>query len=61
MEEFFKITPTTVLPPEIRAGHDISIQVELDTGFEIQKVNSVLHEITVKKEPKKAIIELNKL
>jgi Ca-activated chloride channel family protein len=41
-----RITPT-VTPEGTRAGHDISLTVDLDPGMEIHDLESVLHEIDV--------------
>jgi Ca-activated chloride channel family protein len=41
-----KITPP-VTPPNTRAGHDISIDVDVDAGVPIHNVSSKLHEVTV--------------
>lgn len=43
-----KITPP-VTPANTRAGHDISIDVDVDAGVPIQNISSKLHEITVTK------------
>ena len=40
-----RITPN-VAPKGERAGHDISIQVKIDAGMEIQNINSALHDVT---------------
>jgi Ca-activated chloride channel family protein len=53
-----RITPN-VTPPGTRAGHDISIQVDLDAGVPITYVKSTLHEIDVnQKSNASAHIEL---
>ncbi len=53
-----KITPP-ITPPGTRAGHDISIKVNLDAGVPIGDITSVLHPITVtRRGPRRAIIEL---
>jgi len=53
-----KITPV-VAPPGIRAGHDISIAVEIDAGFTLTNIVSKLHEIEIKKvSSSKAIVQL---
>jgi len=41
-----RITPI-VKNPESRSGHDISVSVDLDPGFQASSVTSVSHEITV--------------
>lgn len=41
-----KITPP-ITPQGTRAGHDISITVNLDAGLPLQAVNSTLHQVTV--------------
>jgi Ca-activated chloride channel family protein len=43
-----KISPW-IAPPGTRAGHDISLKVNLDTGMGLYDVKSVLHEINVQK------------
>ncbi|HVF11289.1 MAG TPA: VIT domain-containing protein, partial [Abditibacteriaceae bacterium] len=43
-----KISPP-VTPEGTRAGHDISLVVNIDTGMGLQEVNSELHEIEIKK------------
>ncbi len=43
-----KITPP-VTPANTRAGHDISINVDVDAGVPIQNISSKLHEITITK------------
>lgn len=43
-----KITPP-VTPANTRAGHDISIDVDVDAGVPIQNISSKLHEIAVTK------------
>lgn len=43
-----KITPP-VTPANTRAGHDISIDVDVDAGVPIQNISSKLHEVTVTK------------
>jgi Ca-activated chloride channel homolog len=45
-----RITPI-VRNPENRSGHDISLKVDLDTGFEAARVTSVSHTITVQQLP----------
>jgi Ca-activated chloride channel family protein len=42
-----RITPP-VRNPDSRPGHDISISVDLDAGFEFGSIKSVSHEITVR-------------
>lgn len=45
--------------PDVRAGHDISIDVFLDAGVEIQEINSERHEVeTDKSDPSRALISL---
>src|SRR5437899_2758437 len=43
-----RITPP-VRNPETRPGHDISLAVDLDAGFEFGAIKSVSHEITVRR------------
>ena len=43
-----RITPP-VRHPESRSGHDISVAVDLDSGFEAQPIKSVSHEISVRR------------
>jgi Ca-activated chloride channel family protein len=43
-----RITPP-VRNPESRSGHDISLSVDLDAGFEFGAVKSVSHEISVRR------------
>lgn len=45
-----RITPP-VRNPESRPGHDISLAVDLDAGFEFGAIKSVSHEISVKRLP----------
>lgn len=45
-----RITPT-VRNPESRPGHDISLSVDLDAGFEFGSINSISHAITVRNLP----------
>jgi Ca-activated chloride channel family protein len=45
-----RITPI-VRNPENRSGHDISLKVDLDPGFEAAPVSSVSHTITVQQLP----------
>jgi len=45
-----RITPL-VRHPESRSGHDISVAVDLDSGFEAQPIKSVSHEISVRRLP----------
>jgi Ca-activated chloride channel family protein len=45
-----RVTPP-VRHPESRSGHDISVAVDLDAGFEAQSVQSVSHEISVRRLP----------
>ena len=45
-----RITPP-VRNPESRPGHDISLSVDLDSGFEFGSINSVSHAITVRRLP----------
>ncbi|HEX8764534.1 MAG TPA: VIT domain-containing protein, partial [Candidatus Acidoferrum sp.] len=45
-----RITPP-VRNPETRPGHDISLAVDLDAGFEFGAIKSVSHEIGVKRLP----------
>ena len=43
-----RITPP-VRNPETRSGHDISVAVDLDAGFEFASIKSVSHEISVRR------------
>jgi len=43
-----RITPV-VRNPELRPGHDISVSVDLDTGFEAAAVESVSHQVHVRR------------
>ncbi len=43
-----RITPP-VRNPETRSGHDVSLSVDLDAGFEFSSIKSVAHEITVRR------------
>jgi Ca-activated chloride channel family protein len=53
-----KITPP-IAPPSTRAGHDISIEVNLDAGVPVGEISSVLHPIDVQKmAPSRARIKL---
>jgi Ca-activated chloride channel homolog len=53
-----KITPP-ITPPDTRAGHDISLTVNLDAGMPIQEVSSVLHQVHVEtKDPAHATVRL---
>src|SRR5438552_65398 len=45
-----RITPI-VRHPDSRPGHDISLSVDLDAGFEFGAINSVSHAITVHRLP----------
>jgi Ca-activated chloride channel family protein len=45
-----RITPP-VRNPDSRPGHDISVSVDLDPGFEFGSINSVSHAITVRRLP----------
>lgn len=44
-----KISPP-VAPPGTRTGHDISVTVHIDAGMELFEVESVLHEIQIKRK-----------
>ncbi len=53
-----KITPP-ITPPATRAGHDLSLQVELKAGFPVREIRSQLHEITVdKRAPEHLVVKL---
>lgn len=53
-----RITPP-LTPEGIRAGHDISLRVEMDAGVPIQAIQSVLHEVDViRNSGNKAIVQL---
>lgn len=41
-----RITPP-VAPPDVRAGHDLAIQVKVDPGLPVQAMRSKLHEVDV--------------
>jgi len=45
-----QITPP-VRNPDSRPGHDISLSVDLDSGFEFGSINSASHAITVRRLP----------
>ena len=45
-----RVTPP-VRNPDSRPGHDISLSVDLDSGFEFGSINSVSHAITVRRLP----------
>jgi len=45
-----RITPP-VRHPDSRSGHDISLSVDLDAGFEFGAINSISHAITVHRLP----------
>ena len=45
-----RITPL-IRNPESRSGHDISVTVDLDSGFEAAALKSVSHEINVHRSP----------
>jgi len=45
-----RITPL-VRPPDSRPGHDVSLSVDLDSGFEFGTINSVSHAITDRRLP----------
>src|SRR5260370_213170 len=55
-----RITPP-VRNPDSRPGHDISLFVDLDSGFEFGSINSVSHAITVRRLPdgRRGIVGLN--
>jgi Ca-activated chloride channel family protein len=46
-----KITPP-ITPPGTRAGHDISVSVNLDAGVELGEITSVMHDIDVARDGK---------
>ena len=53
-----RITPP-VTPEGTRAGHDISIRVEIDAGVPILSIDSRLHEVDVKQpDPRRASVRL---
>lgn len=53
-----RITPQ-VAPKDTRAGHDISIEVKLDTGVPIDDLKSTLHEIDVQRpDNRRAVVRL---
>ena len=45
-----RVTPP-VRNPDSRPGHDISLSVDLDSGFEFGSINSVSHAITIRRLP----------
>ncbi len=52
-----RITPPVTLPGT-RAGHDISIAVEIDAGQPLQKVESVLHQVDTTTEGEVTLVRL---
>ncbi len=53
-----RISPP-VTPEGVRAGHDISLRVEMDAGVPIQAIQSVLHEVDVTRNGgNKAVVQL---
>jgi biopolymer transport protein ExbB/TolQ/uncharacterized protein YegL len=53
-----RITPR-VAPKGARAGHDISIEVKLDTGVPIDNLKSTLHEVDVaRRDNRRAVVRL---
>ncbi|MDO8683148.1 MAG: VIT domain-containing protein [Armatimonadota bacterium] len=44
-----KITPP-VTPPGTRAGHDISLEANIDAGIEIDNIESVLHDVEIDRD-----------
>ncbi|MBX9692047.1 MAG: VIT and VWA domain-containing protein, partial [Cyanobacteria bacterium] len=44
-----KITPP-VTPKNTRAGHDISISVDIDSGVKLENIDSKLHQVTINKD-----------
>ncbi len=52
-----RITPL-VTAPETRAGHDISISVQIDAGAEIRELESKLHEIITERDGETAHVRL---
>ncbi len=49
-----RITPPVMAPvgnPETRSGHDISLRVDLDTGFDTASIKGISHEISVRHLP----------
>ncbi|HOV74146.1 MAG TPA: VIT and VWA domain-containing protein [Candidatus Hydrogenedentes bacterium] len=53
-----RITPP-VTPEGTRAGHDISVKVNIDAGLPIQDVQSELHEVDIERPaPQQAVVQL---
>lgn len=53
-----RITPQ-VAPKNTRAGHDISIEVKLDTGVPLDDLKSTLHEVDVQRpDSRRAVVRL---
>ncbi len=53
-----KITPP-ITPPGTRAGHDISVTVNLDAGLPLREVKSALHKVIVTPAgPNRAVVKL---
>jgi len=44
-----KITPP-IAPPGVRAGHDISVTVQLDAGLPVRDIKAQLHDVDIKKD-----------
>jgi Ca-activated chloride channel family protein len=53
-----RITPP-VLPPDTRSGHDINVNVEINAGIPIQKIDSPSHRLTINLEGNITKIQLN--
>ncbi len=53
-----KITPP-ITPPGTRAGHDISLTVNLDAGLPLQDIRSALHDVEIRRvDPMRAVVRL---
>lgn len=51
-----------VLPPGIRSGHDVSLEVNLDAGLIIDSINSKTHDVSIERgDPRSAHIRLKDL
>ncbi len=56
--------PERISPPmageKTRAGHDISLKVNINSGFDISNIKSKLHKIEVQQTPKNTLVSLTK-
>ncbi len=50
---------TPIVPENTRAGHDISLHVNVDAGIPIQTIESKLHKVEIKKSPNAADVTLS--